>query len=163
VPHLQNPEIGKNIDIKKVIMQHLFEIDGITFSGGEPLFWAEELLKLLKKLPSDLDKMLFTGFTKEELNKTQLECINYFDLVVEGRFEIEKRGNFLWRGSSNQKFISPTKKYSNILNNLYKMPSAGIEVKIENNELIYYGIPTQNDEIGKIENYLKNAGLLVEN
>jgi organic radical activating enzyme len=157
---LQNKNSGRDLDLYPIIMEYLPQIDGITFSGGEPLFQEEELLNLLKKLPKSLDKMLFTGYYKEELNDIQLECYNKFDLVVEGRFEIEKMGNFLWRGSSNQIFTSPTKKYESILKKLYDLPSAGLEIKIKNNEIIFYGIPTNKNEIELIKKQLNLNGIV---
>jgi len=160
VENLQNPNIGKKYEnFYEEIEDYLSKIDGITFSGGEPLFQAKELLELMNKLPSNLDKMVFTGFYKNELDQIQLKCYNQFDLVVEGRFEIEKRGNFFYRGSSNQIFSSPTKKYEHILDKLYTLPSAGIEVVIKDNELIFYGIPTKNNEINKIKKILENKNI----
>jgi len=162
VKNLQNEEAGKEYkNFYKEIEKYLDKIDGITFSGGEPLFQAKELLKLLQSL-NHLDKMLFTGYYKKELNDIQLQCYNMFDLVVEGRFEKEKMGNFLYRGSSNQIFSSPTGKYLTILDTLYSLPSAGIEVVVKNNELIFYGIPTKNDEISKLKKILKFKGVLVK-
>jgi len=156
VENLQNPKVGKKYnDFYKIIKNYLDKIDGITFSGGEPLFQADELLKLLNQLPSNLDKMLFTGYYKNELNDIQIKCYNKFDLVVEGRFEEEKKGNFLYRGSSNQIFSSPTKKYLNILDKLYTLPSAGMEIVVKDKEIIFYGIPTNNNEIDKIREMLK--------
>lgn len=162
VENLQNEKVGKEYkDFYKEIEKYLDKVDGITFSGGEPLFQAKELLKLLNKL-NHLDKMLFTGYYKEELNDIQLQCYKMFDLVVEGRFEKEKMGNFLYRGSSNQIFSSPTGKYLDILDKLYSCPSAGIEVIIKDSELIFYGIPTKNDEIGKLKEILKFKGVLLK-
>ena len=114
-----------------------------------------ELLELLDKIPH-IDKMLFTGYYKDELNDIQLKCFNKFDLVVEGRFEEDKMGDFLWRGSSNQIISSPSKKYLDKLDFFTNAKSAGLEVKIVENEIIYYGIPTNNNEIEKIE-YMLNG------
>ena len=77
-----------------------------------------------------------------------------FDLVVEGRFEKDKIGNFLYRGSSNQIFSSPTRKYEDILDILYKLPSAGVEVEVKDNNFYFYGIPTNYNEIDKIKKEL---------
>jgi hypothetical protein len=124
------------------------------------LFQADELLNFLEKLPKNLDKMLFTGFYKKELDEIQLKCFNMFDLVVEGRFEKDKMGNFLYRGSSNQIFSSPTGKYKEILNILYNLPSAGIEIEVKNNKFYFYGIPTKEDEIKKIKEKLTSKGIV---
>ena len=158
VPHLQNPNIGKEYkDFYKEIEPLLDKVDGITISGGEPLFQSRELLALLEKLKS-IDTMLFTGYYYNELDEVQRECFDMFDLVVEGRFEKEKMGDFLWRGSSNQIFSSPSGKYSDILDKLYKAKSAGIEVIVKENEFIFYGIPTKNNEIEKLREKLSLRG-----
>ena len=163
VEHLQNPKIGREYEnFYKEIEPFLEKVDGITFSGGEPLFQAKELLSFLNKLPKNLDKMLFTGFYKDELDEVQLKCFNKFDLVVEGRFEREKQGNFLYRGSSNQIFSSPSGKYKAILEKLYTLPSAGIEVVVKDNEFVFYGIPTNNNEIDKLKKVLKNKGVILK-
>lgn len=151
---INNGDVYKNFYDE--IQPYLSEIDGITFSGGEPLYQSKELFYLLKLLPKDLDKMLFTGYQKSELNSMQLKCYHKFDLVIEDRFDINKMGDFLWRGSKNQKISSPTNKYhKELIKSLYKAKSAGLEVKVTKNELIFYGIPTNNNEINKIKNLLQ--------
>ena len=82
-------------DVHHQICDYLPEIDGITFSGGEPLWQSENIITLFDMLPKDLDKMVFTGYVKSELNEVQLKCFNYFDLVVDGRFVENKSGNFI--------------------------------------------------------------------
>jgi len=144
------------------IEKYLPNIDGITFSGGEPFAQSKELAKLLNLLPSNLDKMLFTGFYSYELNATQLECFYLFDLVVEGRFEKEKMGNFLWRGSSNQIISSPTQKYNAILDDIQNTKSAGLDIKIDTKDILFYGIPTQNNEIEKIKQVLKKNSTTIK-
>ena len=155
---MQNPLNGKQYnDFFKIIEPYLNQVDGITFSGGEPLYQAMELLELLDKIPHT-DKMLFTGYYKNELNDIQLKCFDKFDLVVEGRFEEDKMGDFLWRGSSNQIISSPSNKYLNKLDLFTNAKSAGLEIKMIDEEIIYYGIPTKNNEIKKIEYMLKYMG-----
>ena len=113
----------KITDVRDKINNDLNKISGITFSGGEPLWQSRQLIELFEILPREIDKMLFTGYIKSELNEVQIRCYDYFDLVVDGRYVENKTGNFLWRGSSNQRFYSPTKKYSNILDELHASKS----------------------------------------
>jgi hypothetical protein len=40
----------------------------------------------------------------EELNYVQRECLNYIDLLIDGRFEQDKRIDHILAGSSNQRF-----------------------------------------------------------
>ncbi|MGE7880477.1 anaerobic ribonucleoside-triphosphate reductase activating protein [Bacillus sp. NPDC094077] len=83
----------------------------VTFSGGDPFLQAAEVKKVAKAV-KDLKKNLwiYTGYTLEEIQNSQnndmIELLHYVDVLVDGRFEIEKRGLTLpFRGSSNQRII----------------------------------------------------------
>ena len=79
-------------------------LKGLTFSGGEP-FCQAEALSYLGKLAHEagLDVFTYTGYTFEEYVKDK-EIINYLDVIVDGRFEEDKKDLSLkFRGSSNQR------------------------------------------------------------
>ncbi|MGQ0439412.1 4Fe-4S cluster-binding domain-containing protein, partial [Bacillus sp. B-TM1] len=64
------------------------------------------------KIVKDLKKNLwmYTGYTLEEIQSSQnndmIELLHYGDVLVDGRFEIEKKDLTLpFRGSSNQRII----------------------------------------------------------
>lgn len=83
----------------------------VTFSGGDPFFQATEIKELAKNV-KDLQKNLwiYTGYTFEEIQNSQnndmIELLHYADVLVDGRFELEKRDLTLpFRGSSNQRII----------------------------------------------------------
>ena len=86
---------------------------GITLSGGDPLFPAnyEGILRLCKKfksipLYSEKNIWLYTGYTWENYVK-DLEIVNYVDIIVDGKFEKDKRSyNLRFKGSSNQRLIN---------------------------------------------------------
>ena len=84
-------------------------IDGITFSGGDPLFPSnrEEVTRLIKKCRAEYPEKtiwLYTGYLWEEVK--DLECIPYVDVVAEGEFKQELfDANIEWVGSSNQRVI----------------------------------------------------------
>lgn len=84
-------------------------IDGITFSGGDPLFPANrsEVFRLIKKckdLFPDKTIWLYTGYEWEDIK--DLDAIKYVDVVAEGKFvEALKDNNLHWVGSSNQRVI----------------------------------------------------------
>ena len=84
-------------------------IDGITFSGGDPLFPENrsEVFRLIKKcteLHPDKTIWLYTGYTWEEIK--DLEGISLIDVIAEGEFVEElKDNNIHWVGSSNQRVI----------------------------------------------------------
>ena len=84
---------------------------GVTLSGGDPVYQAEEAAALAKALKAaGYEVALYTGFLWEELlaegNPARLELLRCVDIVVDGRFEIEKRTlDLKFRGSANQRII----------------------------------------------------------
>jgi len=84
-------------------------IDGITFSGGDPLFPdnRSEIFRLIKKcreLYPNKSVWLYTGYKWEEVNN--LPDIKLIDVLVDGEFVDELKDNNLeWVGSSNQRVI----------------------------------------------------------
>ncbi len=88
-------------------------IDGITFSGGDPLFPQnlEPLKSLIKEIKSKFSKKtiwLYTGYTYEEIldqNLLQNE-LEYIDVLIDGKFdETLKNISYQWAGSTNQRVI----------------------------------------------------------
>ena len=58
---------------------------------------------------------MWSGFTWEQLekDKKRLELVSLCDVLIDGRFEIEKKDlNLKWRGSSNQRVIDIQKTIS---------------------------------------------------
>ena len=80
-------------------------VDGVTIHGGEPLDQADELLAFVKLVKAKgLTVVLFTGYTKKELNRVQSRVWDLADIVVAGRFQMAKRKVTLqFRGSTNQR------------------------------------------------------------
>lgn len=87
-------------------------ISGVTFSGGDPIYSAKEVLELLRKIKErfpDKNIWLYTGFTWEEIDKLggyAKELAHAVDVVVDGQFvESLKDYSQSFRGSTNQRFI----------------------------------------------------------
>ncbi len=164
---LWNSDSGKDIHINELFarIENLFEeINGITFTGGEPLLQYKALSGFIDLLPPKLDKMLFTGFENNELSIEQNECLSKFSLVCLGRFKEDLTGSFLWRGSSNQRFFSPDLKYNKSdIELFHKSISAGLEVIEDNGKLFFYGIPTEFNEIESITDYLCKNDIVLGN
>ena len=84
-------------------------IDGITFSGGDPLFPSNrsEVFRLIKKCRSTYPEKtiwLYTGYSWEDVK--DLEGISDVDVLADGEFVDElKDNNIKWVGSSNQRVI----------------------------------------------------------
>lgn len=88
------------------------KIDGITFTGGDPLEQPEELLALLKLLQDITDDVLvYTGYTFEQAKKAidsnlfnELE--QYIAVLVDGPYIDALNDNqVVLRGSKNQNII----------------------------------------------------------
>lgn len=97
-------------------------IRGMTLIGGEPLEPENQpcVLKLLRRVRSDLgnkDIWCYSGFTFEELTgdsraNTEYikEILSLIDVLVDGRFEKERKNISLrFRGSENQRIIDVKK------------------------------------------------------
>ncbi len=82
---------------------------GITLSGGDPLFQAEacaDIAKYAKEIGFDV--WCYTGFTFEVLlkNKKAMDLLKYVDVLVDGPFILEQKSlNIDFRGSRNQRII----------------------------------------------------------
>ena len=115
--HDFNGGFTKDIVDLKAEMSKLSLIDGITLSGGDPMFQPKACLELLrhaKKL--GLNTWLYTGFTFEQLwqlakdNTLYLELLNNIDVMIDGKFDITRKSLTLpFRGSTNQRIINVKK------------------------------------------------------
>lgn len=114
-PESWNPQAGTPLTEEK-ISELILEIDanplldGVTFSGGDPLFHPEEFLALVKRIKeaTGLNIWCYTGYTLEQLeaDPRRKPILEYLDVLVDGRFEAELYSPYLeFRGSSNQRII----------------------------------------------------------
>ena len=88
-------------------------VSGITFSGGDPLHIQNrgEIGQLIEEIHREFPQKtmwLYTGYRWEEIEN--LPYIKELDVLVDGRFEVEKKDQKLrWKGSSNQRVIDVKK------------------------------------------------------
>ena len=118
-PETHSFEDGFLVDVEDV-KKELSEIkhqDGITFSGGDPMFQQEPVLELAKFCKEKgLNIWCYTGFTFEKLlemsenNKTLRELLENIDVLVDGKFELEQKSlNLYFKGSKNQRVLDVSK------------------------------------------------------
>ena len=91
----------------------------VTFSGGDPMFQAKAFTKLAQLIKNNTDKTIwcYTGFTYKEImngdNKDRVELLKLCDVLVDGKFEEDKKDLSLkFRGSSNQRILDIPKSLS---------------------------------------------------
>ena len=106
---------GYDCDMQKILdaIDQNPLLDGVTFSGGEPLCQPEAFYKLAVEVKKrNLNIMTYTGYKYEELLEMGREdhwvtdLLSLTDLLVDGRFvEAERDLTLLFRGSRNQRVI----------------------------------------------------------
>jgi anaerobic ribonucleoside-triphosphate reductase activating protein len=102
-------------------------IDGITLSGGDPLFDGnlEDIFELVKKIRTELPNKtiwIYSGFTWEQIHdkysneqiaqrmELRKNIVELCDVFVDGKFELDKKNIRLkYCGSENQKVIDVQK------------------------------------------------------
>jgi len=150
-PFCQNPQthdfLGGALSDKEEIKEELKKLkgqDGITLSGGDPLFQIDAVTEIAKYAKSiNLNVWCYTGFTYEQIiemskkNNKYLEFLNNLDVLVDGKFVNElKNLNLLFRGSSNQRLIDMKKTLKE--NKIVLIPeSDGIIEKFKQKEKMY--------------------------
>ncbi len=88
-------------------------LDGVTLSGGDPMFQAKTLVPLAREIKErGLNLVIFSGFTYERLMALKeekpeyLELLSFADILVDGPFILAQRCLELkFRGSRNQRLI----------------------------------------------------------
>ncbi len=158
-----NPETWSNknnISLTPLeIFEHIKEldIDGVTITGGDPLEQEEELLLLLKLLDTlSLSKgvILFSGFTYDEIreNRVREECCSYIDVLIDGRYEKDKRISSGIKGSSNQNVIY----FSSKIKEEELLIDQEVEICLEEDIISVTGFPSIDRK------FLKEFGVIVK-
>lgn len=115
-PQTWNFDYGKEFTIEKQIdfideCKRNILLDGITISGGDPMYSADELVLFVKRFKNecpDLNIWIYSGFTYEEIinDEKMKELLSLCDVLVDGKYIEELKDTTLkFRGSSNQRVI----------------------------------------------------------
>lgn len=81
---------------------------GLSLSGGDPLHPANlaSVLKLVIRVKTECvgkDIWLWSGYVLAELTEHQQQIVDLIDVLVDGKFEQDKRDpSLVWKGSENQ-------------------------------------------------------------
>ena len=110
---------GYDCDIAKILaaIDENPLLDGVTFSGGEPMCQPEAFLTIAREVKKrGLNIVAFTGYLYEDLlemaktNAALSELLPLIDLLVDGPFVLNERDLTLkFRGSANQRVIDVPK------------------------------------------------------
>lgn len=123
------------------------EIEGLTFSGGEPMAQAAALTELVDAVRTrrDLSVVCYSGFPLDFLRSKgtppQHELIKRADILIDGPYLRERHTDLRWRGSENQKVHFLTARYRHLA------PAAEergtwIEFELDEQETLHWiGIP----------------------
>lgn len=88
-------------------------LDGITFSGGDPIFQLRGCAELAERIKKEFgfNIWLYTGYIIEDLvinkSRSMVKLLNNIDVVVDGRYEENLKTSLIpFVGSSNQRVIN---------------------------------------------------------
>ena len=114
------------------------EIEGVTFSGGEPLDYPNELYTLLSEIDSKLTSIIFSGYQWEEIKtkRNLLKVLALADLSIVGRYDCKLPHPYL-----GKKFIVT----SNRINLELFKPNQIVEYVVNGNSITKTGIFKTNN------------------
>lgn len=91
-------------------------LEGLTISGGEPMFQHRTLANLLGRVRTltNLSVIVFSGFTYQEIQKMPdtSTFLSHVDVLLTGRYDPRLRVAHGLLGSSNKQIIFLTNRYS---------------------------------------------------
>ena len=154
-----NPELWiqkerNNVPIK-LLMEQIEKIcwnnnvDGVTITGGDPLYQFDDLFMLLLKIKQmKLETLVYTGFLRKEIlsMKKGKEILQLIDILIDGPYidEMNVEGLAL-RGSKNQNIFfadeNIEEKYTNYIAQGRKLQNFHI-----NNYIVSVGIHNKPKE-----------------
>ena len=96
-------------EVLRIIMSNPLA-KGVTFSGGEPFAQAAGFARLSDLLKDNgYEVASYSGYTFEELyhgTKEQQDLLRRIDVLIDGRYEEDKRSlTLVYRGSTNQRIV----------------------------------------------------------
>lgn len=138
------------------------DINGLTFSGGEPFAQASALAELARKARErrELNIICFTGYSHEKLGRSPKDSgaarlLKQIDVLIDGIYIHELNDGIGLRGSNNQRIIHLTSRLKH--QQLEHFPRK-ITIDLSRRKLLVTGIPPHN--IGNLLEEIQNLRLL---
>lgn len=122
-----------------------FDIEGVSFIGGEPLLQAKGLCEIAHWCrQNNLSVLVFTGFSYETLKDSSDENVRRLldntDILVDGLYDETRPDNERdWVGSENQKVIFLSERYKAGIE--YEKKARSIEIFVSEKEILSNGWP----------------------
>jgi len=121
------------------------EVQGLTFSGGEPMLQASGLacLARLARQRRDISIICFTGYSKQALEKMPpgpgvRELIDQLDVLIDGPYISHLNDNRGLRGSKNQRIHFITGRLSSFD---FEETPRKVEIQIQDGQAMLVGVP----------------------
>ncbi len=122
-------------------------IEGLTFSGGEPMLQAAGLALLAKtaRKKRDISIICYTGFTLEQLQQNPpgpgvKDLLSEIDVLIDGPYIPSLNDDKGLRGSSNQRIHFLTDRLKNFD---FQTSPRTTEIHVLNGEVLLVGIPSK--------------------
>ena len=144
-------------------------VDGITFSGGEPFEQGDSFISLVKHIKTwrdetnkSLDLLCYTGFRWASIEKRFPTALDMFDGIISEPYSKIDNNNNPIMGSSNQLLHHLTPLGKEKYNDEWQVLSdRKIDVVVDNNSVSVIGIPNQGD-LDKLVKLCETKGLTLE-
>ena len=125
----------------------LNNIEGVTFSGGEPFEQAAavlEVIKLVRKQRPNFTVFIFSGYNFKFLNSSSndavIDLLNQCDMVSTGPYiDTLQDTNLLWRGSQNQELHYLSDVYSSTMEKQWAVESPIEEYSLIQDKIHFTG------------------------
>lgn len=161
-PELFSFTAGSTVPIGRLAerIQQVPNLQGVTFSGGEPFEQAHALAKLALLLKKEgLDVLVYTGYQLSVLHASPERfgtLLAVADYIIDGEYHRDLPGPFPWRGSSNQTIYDFREKMA--LNVDSAPQCREVQLSIGANGLRMIGFPSQ-ELVNALGKRLSSRGL----
>jgi len=134
------------------------DIDGVCFSGGEPFEHVPPLAALARLVhESGLTVVSYSGYRLEalEANRQRFgELLDEVDLLIDGEYRFDDKGEHRWRGSGNQRVHYLTNRIKPKDDDL---PAREIQITLDGSTVRFSGI-LSGDLVNLIRSNLQQHG-----
>jgi anaerobic ribonucleoside-triphosphate reductase activating protein len=124
-PGCFNPDYLPFVEARRITVEQVAGVirgvrglEGVTYSGGEPMAQAEGLYHLSRLVKDDgLTVVCYSGYTLEELRALPGpwvgRLLDVTDVLIDGRYDRARAAPLPWRGSANQRvhFLTPAYRH----------------------------------------------------